>query len=146
MTLQTSFVQFIDQKKTNINSCLSFWKYLKSKAQLIQFTDQQNGIKKVTWAITDQMKKSWKKDWKVGIELSINDNTKIPQIYTLLQFQSMSKKNCGIYWLVSDNLLTSKNGLKSSKQVKMIFPFMSVLNTLQYKQCLCILTLPKCNT
>ena len=23
---------------------------------------------------------------------------------------------------------------------------MSVLNTLQYKQCLCILTLPKCNT
>ena len=47
--------------------------------------------------------------------------------------------------LNSHNLLTSKNGLKSSKQLKMIFLFMSVLNTLQYKQCLCILTLPKHN-
>ena len=30
--------------------------------------------------------------WKVEIELSINDNTKIPQIYTLPQFLSMSEK------------------------------------------------------
>ena len=41
--------------------------------------------------------------------------------------------------------MTSKNSLKSSKQLKIIFLYMSVLNKLQYKQCLCILTLPKCN-
>ena len=92
-----------------------------------------------------RQKKAKKMYWKVGIELSIYGNTKIPQIYTLPQFLSMSEKNCGIYWLDSYNLLTSKNGLKSSKQLKIIFPFMSVLNTLQSKQCLCILTFPKCD-
>ena len=91
-------------------------------------------------------KNATKKCWKVGIGLSINDNNKTPQIYTLPQFLSMSEKNSGIYWLDSHKLLTSKNGLKSSKQLKIIFPFMSVLNTFQYRQCLCILTLPKCNT
>ena len=106
----------------------------------------KKGLKKWLEQFTDQMKKGKKKYWKVGIELSINGNTKIPQIYTLPQFLSMSEKNCGIYWLDSHNLLTSKNGLKSSKQLKIIFPFMSVLNTFQYKQCLYILTLPKCNT
>ena len=100
----------------------------------------------MTWTIYRPDKKSSKKYWKVGIELSINYNTNICQIYTLPQFLSMSEKNCGIYWLDSHNLLTSKNGLKSSKQLKKIFPFMSVLNTLQYKQRLCILTIPKCNT
>ena len=30
--------------------------------------------------------------WKVEIELSINDNTKSPQIYILPQFLSMSEK------------------------------------------------------
>ena len=44
------------------------------------------------------MKKSLKKYWKVGTELSINDNTKIPQIYILPQFLSMSEKNCEIYY------------------------------------------------
>ena len=119
---------------------------LKSKIQLIQFTGQQKGTKKVTWAIYRPDQKKLKMCWKVGIELSINDNTKIPQIYTLPQFLSMSEKNRGIFSLDSYNLLTSKNGLKSSKQLKIIFPFMPVLNTFQYKQCLCILTLPKCNT
>ena len=38
------------------------------------------------------MKKAKKKYWKVGIELSINDNTNIPQIQTLPQFLSMSEK------------------------------------------------------
>ena len=56
------------------------------------YTDQQKGTKKVTWTIYRS-----KKCWKVGIELSINDNTKIPQIYTLPKFLSMSEKNCGIY-------------------------------------------------
>ena len=124
-----------------MNQCLSFWTSLKSKTQLIQFTGRQ----KVTKKFTDQKKKSYKKYWKDGIELSINDNTKSPQIYTLPQFLSMSGKNCGIYRLDSYNLLTSNNSLKSSKQLKIIFLFMLVLNTLQYKQCLCILTLPKCN-
>ena len=113
----------------------------------LQFTDQKKGTKKVNWAIyRPDEKKLKKKYWKVGIEFSINYNTKIPQIYILPQFLSISEKNWGIYWLNSHNLLTSKNGLQSSKQLKIIFPFMSVLNTFQYKQCLCILTLPKCNT
>ena len=101
----------------------------------------------MTWAIYRPDEKSYKKSTEQnGTELSINENTKIPQIYTLPQFLSMLEKNCGIYWLNSYNLLTSKNGLKSSKQLKIIFPFMSVLNTFQYKQCLCILTFPQCNT
>ena len=130
-----------------MNSCLSFWTSLKSKVQLTQFTDQQKGTKKETWAIyRPDEKKAKKKSWKVGIELSINEKTKIPQIYTLSQFLSISEKNCGIYWLDSHNLLATKNGLKTSKQLKIIFPFMSVLNTFHYKQCLCILTLAKCNT
>ena len=38
-------------------------------------------------------KKGQKKTcWKVEIELSINDNTKSPQIYILPQFLSMSEK------------------------------------------------------
>ena len=59
-----------------MNLCLSFWASLKSKAQLIQFTDQQKGTKKVTWAIYRPDEKKLKKYWKVGIELSINDNAK----------------------------------------------------------------------
>ena len=55
------------------------------------------GRQKVTKKFTDQKKKSYKKYWKDGIELSINDNTKSPQIYTLPQFRNMSEKNCGIY-------------------------------------------------
>ena len=43
----------------------------------------------------DQIKKL-NKYWKVGIELSINDNTKIPQIYSLPQFPCMSEKTCRI--------------------------------------------------
>ena len=34
---------------------------------------------------------------------------------------------------------------KVAKQLKIIFPFMSVRITPQYKQCLCIFTLPQCN-
>ena len=48
------------------------------------------------------------KYWKVGIELSINDNTKSPQIDTLPQFLSMSEIKFRIYWLDSYNLLTRK--------------------------------------
>ena len=116
-----------------------------SKTQPIQFIDQQKGTKKVTCAIYKPDEKKLKKYWKVGIELSINDNTKSPEIYTLPQFLSMSEKYCGIYRFDSYNLLTSKNNLKSSKQFKIIFLFIPVLNTLHYKQFLCILTLPKCN-
>ena len=76
-----------------MNQCLSFWTSLKSKTQLIQFTGRQ----KVTKKFTDQKKKSYKKYWKDGIELSINENIKSPQIYTLPQFRNMSEKNCGIY-------------------------------------------------
>ena len=98
----------------------------------------------MTWAIYIPDEKKLKRYWEVGIKLSINDNTRNPKIYTLPQFLSMSEKNCRIYWLDPYNLLTSKKKLKSSKQLKIMFLFMSVLNTLQYKQCLRILTLPKC--
>ena len=37
-------------------------------------------------------KNAKKKYWKVETELPIDDNTKIPQIYTLPQFLSMSEK------------------------------------------------------
>ena len=37
--------------------------------------------------------KKAKKHWEVGIELSINDNPKSPQIHTLPQFVSMPGKN-----------------------------------------------------
>ena len=104
----------------------------------------KKGLKKVTWAIFRPDEKKLKWYWKIGIEFSKIDNTKSPQIYTLPQFLSTSEKNCGIYWLDSYNLLTNKNSLKSSKQLKIISLFMTVLNTLQYKQCLCILTLLKC--
>ena len=63
----------------------------------MQFTDQQKETKKVTSTIYRPNEKKLKMFWKVGIELSINDNTKIPQIYNLPQFLSMSEKNCEVY-------------------------------------------------
>ena len=59
--------------------------------------------------------KKAKKHWEVGIELSINDNPKSPQIHTLPQFVSMPGKNYGLYWLNSYNLLASQNSSKRSK-------------------------------
>ena len=91
------------------------------------------------------MKKTLKKYRKVGIELSMSDNTKRPQIYTLPHFLSMSEKNCEIFSFDSYNPLTRKNSLKRSKHLKIIFLFMLVLNTFQRKQCLLILTHPKWN-
>ena len=64
--------------------------------QLTQFTDQQKVTKNVTWAIYRPDEKKLKGYCKVRIELSINDNTKSPQIYTLPPFLSMSENNCGI--------------------------------------------------
>ena len=61
--------------------------------------------KKVTWPIYWPDEKNLKSYWKVGIEHSINDNTKTLQIYTLPKFLSMSEKNVKftdsthiIYW------------------------------------------------
>ena len=61
--------------------------------------------KKVTWAIYRPDEKKLRKYWKVGISLSINDHTKIPQIYTLPQFLSILEKiveffdlTHSIYW------------------------------------------------
>ena len=100
-----------------------------SNTQLIQFTDRQKVAK--NWLENLQTKlKKLTKYWKIWIELSIN-----------YQFPSMSEKILGIYWLDSHNLLTTKNSFKSRKQLKIIFLYMSVLNTLKYKQCLCIFTL-----
>ena len=44
--------------------------------------DQHKMTKKVTWAIYRPDEKNLKKYWKVGIELSINDNAKSHQICT----------------------------------------------------------------
>ena len=60
-------------------SCLSFSTSLKSKVHFIHFTDEQKGTNIVTWVIYRPDEKSYKKYWKVEIELSKNDNTKIPQ-------------------------------------------------------------------
>ena len=117
--LQNKTVQFTGQKKAWIGTIaipkglkykLSFWTSLKSKTQLIQFTDRQTGMLKC---------------WNVGTELFICDTTKSPPIYTLPQCLSMSDNNCGIYWLDSCNLLTSHSSLKSSKQFTVsVFPFL----------------------
>ena len=93
----------------------------------------------MTWAIYRPDEENLKEYWKVGIELSINNNTKSPEAYTLPQFLGMLEKICRVYWLSLYNLLTVKNSLKSSKQLKIIFLFISVLNTLQYNHCLCII-------
>ena len=61
------------------------------------FIDQQKATKKTIQAIYRADKKKLKKYWESGIELSINDVTKSPQIYTLSLFLSMSEKNSGIY-------------------------------------------------
>ena len=73
------------------------FKLLESKAQLIQITDQRKLTKKVTRAICRPDEITLKKYQKVGIELSINDNAKSHEIYTLPQFLSMSENYCGIY-------------------------------------------------
>ena len=57
----------------------------------------KKGLKKSLEQFAYQMKNRQKMYWKVGIELSINDNTKIHQIYTLPQILSMPEKKCGIY-------------------------------------------------
>ena len=49
--------------------------------------------KKVTWTIYTPDEKNLKRYWKIGTELSVNDNTKIPEIYTFPEFLSMSEKN-----------------------------------------------------
>ena len=86
-----------------------------------------------------------KKYWKAWIELSFNDSSKRPEIETLPQFPSMSGNNWGIYWLDSQNLLTTKNRAKINKQLEKVSLYISVLNTHQYKQFFCILTIPKSN-
>ena len=102
---------------------------------IIQILNSYNLLTDKKWPKIDlsnlQTKlKKLKKYWKIWIELSIN-----------YQFPSISEKILGIYWLDWHNLLTSKNSFKSRKQLKIIFLYMSVLNTLKYKQCLCIFTL-----
>ena len=48
---------------------------MKSKTQLIKFTDLQKVTRKVTWGIYRPDKRKVKQYCKVGIKLSINDNT-----------------------------------------------------------------------
>ena len=56
------------------------------------------------------------------------------------------KKNYGIYWLDSYNVLTSKNSLKSSKQWTVENDLsIYVSNKYTPKECLCISTIPKFN-
>ena len=63
-----------------------------SKTQLMQFADQQKKLKKSDLRNLHTRWKMLKKYWKVGIELSISNNTKSSQIYTLVQIFSMSEK------------------------------------------------------
>ena len=59
----------------------------------------------MTWVIYKPDEKRLKGYWKVRIELSINNNSKSPQIYTLPQFLGMWQNNAEftdsthtIYW------------------------------------------------
>ena len=90
------------------------------------------------------MKKAIKSTGKLELNFPLMTILK-PLKYTPC-LEHVRKKAWNLLTRDPNNLLTSKNDLKSSKQLKMIFLFMSVLNILQYKQCLCVLTLPKCNT
>ena len=56
----------------------------------------KNDLKSGLNNLQTRWKKAKKKYWKVGIEVSMNDYTKIPQIYTLHKFLSKSEKSCGI--------------------------------------------------
>ena len=64
---------------------------------------------------------------------------------------ALSSWNLFLWTKILKNLLLEKYlfsvaaTLKSSKQLKIIFLFLLVINTLQYKECLCILTFAKCN-
>ena len=67
----------------------------------MQFTDGQKVIKNWLKQYTDCMKKQKiKKYLKVGIELSINDNTKTLKYKPCLSFQASQKRKFGIYWLI----------------------------------------------
>ena len=66
---------------------------MKSKAEFIQFTDQQKGTKKVTWAIQKADEEKLKKVLEIcNWTFHKRQYSKIPQIYTLPQFLSMSEK------------------------------------------------------
>ena len=60
--------------------------------------------KKVTWAIYRPDEKSYKKHWKVGIEVFITDNTKSSQINTwpvsehIRKIVELTDSNHIIYW------------------------------------------------
>ena len=100
---------------------------------------------KISWTLYRPNKKTWKEYWRVAVELFIKDNIKALKYKSCLNFCACQKKfleftdsTNTIYWL--------KNRAKNSiKLLKKIFLYMSVLNTFQYTQCLCILTLSKCN-
>ena len=53
--------------------------------------------------------------WRVGAELSINDDNRSPQIQVLPQFPDITKINCGISRLDSHNLVPTKIGKKAAK-------------------------------
>ena len=67
----------------------------------------QKVAEKVLWTIYRQLKKL-KKYWRVENELSIKDILKGLKYKSCLSFQAYQKKNGGIYWLKSNNLLNKK--------------------------------------
>ena len=73
--------------------------------------------------------------WRVGAELSINDDNRSPQIQVLPQFPDITKINCGISRLDSHNLVANKNRQKSSKRLKSALPkTVKGLNFLQMEE------------
>ena len=100
---------------------------------------------KISWTLYRPNKKTWKEYWRGGVELFIKDNIKALKYKSCLSFCA-----CQIKFLEftdsTNTIYWPKNRAKNSiKLLKKIFLYMSVLNTFQYKQCLCILTLSKCN-
>ena len=97
---------------------------------LEQFTDQMKKAKKVpeSWELTFH-KVQYLKPSNINLT-SVSKHVR-KKLWNLLTH--------------SYNLLTNKYNQKNSKLLKKILLYILVLNNFQYKQCLCILTLPKCN-
>ena len=103
-----------------------------------------NWLKKSFQQIRDEVKKR-QKYWKTGNEISTKDSIEALKYKSCLSFHACLK-NCveftdsthTIYWPIY-------MATKAANCWKKIFIYMSVLNTFQYKQFLCILTLSKCN-
>ena len=114
-----------------------------SKTQIIQFTDWQSGRK----SPLNNLQTRWKKRneyRRVENELSIKSNIKASNINLAWISIHVRKKFLNLLTQLIQST-DQQTKLKKHQTVKKNFLYISVLNTFQYKRCLCMLTLSKCN-